>query len=184
MNIDIFAIVVLLVAVAGVISGFFKFFKYSRILIGIMILLKAALLVVLLIENPLAPHCPAWVKGITTLFFGQLILYSFGMSVAHIVQLLINRDLIAEDNTGLVDDLELETLTTQHRLDEMEEDYVFVQCTSNQEGQTILTTIEQTNNGSKVDKVYLVDETQVQSGWIIILKGRLYVGYMCDQMVF
>ena len=179
-NIDIFAIVVLLVAVAGVISGFFKFFKYSRILIGVMILLKAALLVVLLIENPLAPHCPAWVKGITTLFFGQLTLYSFGMSVAHIVQLLINRDLTAEDNTGLVDDLELENVTTQHRLDEMDEDYVFVQYTTNQDGQKILSTVEQTDNGSRVNKSYLVDETQVESGWVFILKGRLYFGDVCD----
>ena len=84
-NVDVFAMAVLLVAVLGVISGFFKCFKYSRILIGIMTLLKAALMLVFLIENTLAPHCPAWVKAITTLFLGQLTLYSFGMSVVHIV---------------------------------------------------------------------------------------------------
>ena len=160
-NYDFFAMLVLVIGLAGVISGFFKY----SLIIGIMTFMKGAVLLVLLVENPLAPHCPAWVKGVTTLFLGQLIFYSFGLTAAHLVRLRVRRDLTAEDNIGLVD-CEPDTCTgcNLHRLDEVDDGFVHIQCTFNQDGQAILTTAEHADNCSKVNASYIVDETYFGSG--------------------
>ena len=131
-NYDLFAMLVLVIGLAGAVSGFLKY----SLIIGIMTFMKGAVLLVLLAENPLDPHCPAWVKGVTTLFLGQLIFYSFGLTAAHIVKLLVRRDLTAEDNIGLVDDCEPETCTgcNLHRLDEMDDGFVHIQYTVNRAG--------------------------------------------------
>ena len=101
----------------------------------------------------------------TTLFLGQLIFYSFGLTAAHLVRLRVRRDLTAEDNIGLVD-CEPETCTgcNLHRLDEVDDGFVHIQCTFNQDGQAILTTAEHADNCSKVNASYIVDETNFGSG--------------------
>ena len=65
-NYDLFAMIVLAIGLAGAISGFLKY----SLIIGIMTFMKGAVMLVLLVENPLSPDCPAWVKGVTTLFLG------------------------------------------------------------------------------------------------------------------
>ena len=160
-NYDLFAMIVLVIGLAGAISGFLKY----SLIIGIMTFMKGAVLLVLLVENPLAPHCPAWVKGVTTLFLGQLIFYSFGLTAAHLVRLRVRRDITAEDNIGLVD-CEPETCTgcNLHRLDEEDDGFVHVQCAVNQDGQAILITAEHVDNCGKVNASYVVDETNCGSG--------------------
>ena len=51
---DLFAMLVLVIGLAGAVSGFLKY----SLIIGIMTFMKGAVLLVLLVENPLAPHCP------------------------------------------------------------------------------------------------------------------------------
>ena len=51
-----------------------------------------------------------------------------------------------------------------HRLDEEDDGFVHVQYTVNEDGQAILTTVEQNDNGSKVNESYIVDETHFGSG--------------------
>ena len=160
-NYDLFAMIVLAIGLAGAISGCLKY----SLIIGIMTFVKGAALLVILVENPLSPHCPAWVKGLTTMFLGQLIFYSFGLTAAHLVRLVIRRDLIAEENICLVD-CTPETCTgcNLHRSDEDDDGFVHVQCAVNQDGQTILITAEHVDNFGRVNASYVVDQTNCGSG--------------------
>ena len=101
----------------------------------------------------------------TTLFLGQLIFYSFGLTAAHLVKLRVRRDLTAEENIGLVD-CKPETCTgcNLHRSDEDDDGFVHVQCAVNQDGQAILITAEHVDNCGKVNASYVVDETNCGSG--------------------
>ena len=159
-NYDLFAIIVLVISLVSAVSGCLKF----SLIIGIMTLVKGGALLVILVNNPLSAQCPVWVKGLTTMFLGQLIFYSFGLTAAHLVRLVIRRDLIAEENICLVDCTpENCTGCNLHRLNEDDDGFVHVQSAVNQDGQAILITAEHVDS-VRVNASYAVDEINGQSG--------------------
>ena len=159
-NYDLFAIIVLVISLVSAVSGCLKF----SLIIGVMTLVKGAALIVILVDNPLSAHSPVLVKCLITLFLGQLILYSFGLTVLHLVKLVMRPDLIAEVNISL-DDCTQENCTgcNLHLLNEDDAGFVHVQSAVDHNGQDIMITTEHVD-GVKVVSSYLLDELNVLSG--------------------
>ena len=159
-NYDLFAIIVLVISLVSAVSGCLKF----SLIIGIMTLVKGAALLVILVDNPLSAQCPVWVKGLTTMFLGQLIFYSFGLTAAHLVRLVIRPDLIAEENISLVDcTTENCTGCNLHMLNEDVDGFVHVQSAVDHNGHDILITTEHVDS-VRVNSSYVVDEIKGHSG--------------------
>ena len=159
-NHDLFAIIILGISLVSAVFGCLKF----SLFIGVMTLVKGAALIVILVDNPLSAHCPVWVKGLITLFLGQLTLYSFGLTVAHLVMLVMRPDLIAEVNISL-DDCTQENCTgcNLHLLNEDNAGFVNVQSAVDHNGQDIMITTEHVD-GVRVVSSYLLDEINGHSG--------------------
>ena len=159
-NHDLFATTILGISIVSAVVGCLKF----SLIIGVMTLVKGAALIVILVDNPLSAHSPVLVKCLITLFLGQLILYSFGLTVVHLVKLVMRPNLIAEVNVSL-DDCTQENCTgcNLHLLNEDDAGFVHVQSAVDHNGQDIMITTEHVD-GVKVVSSYLLDELNVLSG--------------------
>ena len=159
-NHDLFAIIIFGISLVSAVFGCLKF----SLFIGVMTLVKGAALLVILVDNLLSAQCLVWVKGLTTLFVGQLTFYSYGLTVAHLVRLAIRPDLIAEENISLVDCTQENcTGCNLHLLNEDDDDFVNVQSAVDHNGQDIMITTEHVDAVSVVSS-YLLDEINGHSG--------------------